>query len=164
MTDATPAPAPAPAPGVSDLLGEPTPEIARETIRARIDDPDFRKKLLANDPATRDEWNRLHKIGFRPPAGTPTTIEPASEQARRENEQRERGLAALAQQGGLSALQISEIRNRMPVTREEHDYAVREKDRMIKDAGFRQRLLSHDRAAANEWFRVVQLSALPVKP
>ena len=82
----------------------------------------------------------------------------------RENEQRERGLAALAEQGGLNAPQISEIRNRMPVTREEHDYAVREKDRMIKDAGFRQRLLSHDRAAANEWFRVVQLSALPVKP
>jgi hypothetical protein len=70
----------------------------------------------------------------------------------------------LAEQGGLNAPQIGEIRNRTPVSQQEHDYAVREKDRMIRDAGFRQRLLSHDRAAANEWFRVVQLSALPVKP
>jgi hypothetical protein len=163
MTDTAPAPAPAATPvGVSALDGPATPEEARAAIEAKIGDKDFYAKIKAQDPIARQEWDRLHKIAY--PAPVASGPQHVSEQMRREAAQREQGLMTLAEHGGLNATQVGEIRNRTPVTREEHDFAVREKDRMIKDAGFRQRLLSHDRTAANEWFRVVQLSALPVRP
>ena len=44
-------------------------EAARAAIQDRIGDKEFRTKLLAQDPAARMEWDRLHKAGYpAPPA------------------------------------------------------------------------------------------------
>lgn len=41
-----------------------TPEAARLRINALKKDPEFGKKLIAGDVATKDEWKKLHRIGF----------------------------------------------------------------------------------------------------
>src|ERR1700686_2236722 len=78
MTDLAPPSPPVAAPAVSappaalpigmpvapPAFDAPEAQAARDTIRARIDEKDFRTKLLAQDPAARAEWDRLHKSGY----------------------------------------------------------------------------------------------------
>ena len=120
MSEAAPV-APAPV-GMSALTSGPaTPGEARAAIESRIVDKEFYERLVVKkDPTARQEWDDLHKRAYPPMAAS--GVEPVSEQMRREAAQREQGLMSLAEHGGLNAAQISEIRSRTPVTREEHDF------------------------------------------
>jgi hypothetical protein len=157
----TSTPAPAPSPGASELFaGQLSPEAARAEIKAKIQEPGFLAKLK-EDPATRQRWQELHRTGFPAAESVGAAISIANQEAQRQGAMRETFLASLVEQGGLTPQQIDEIRTRATVTRAEHDWATTQKDLMMKDAAWRRRFFDGDRAAKNEWHRVVQLSALP---
>jgi hypothetical protein len=160
MTDAPIVPAPV---GISALTSGPaTPDEAKAAIESRIQDKEFYAKIKAQDPIARQEWDRLHKIAYLPMAAS--GVEPVSEQMRREAAQREQGLMTLANIGGLTPEQTTQIANRTPVPRVEHEFAERELDRMKNDTAFLRRFAAGDRAAVNEKFRMAALKALPVIP
>jgi hypothetical protein len=73
-------------------------------------------------------------------------------------------LQSIKQQVNLTADQEAEIRG--GVIREDlHRWAMEEKDRLIKDKGFRTRLLDGGRAESRSWNLLLAMLALrPVKP
>jgi hypothetical protein len=49
-------------------------------------------------------------------------------------------------------------------TAEQHDYAVNERARLLKDPAFGARVLNGDADATDHWVRIVQTAAAPVAP
>ena len=49
-------------------------------------------------------------------------------------------------------------------TQEQHDFASAERERLLKDPAFRQRVVNNDADAVDHWIRIVQTAAAPVAP
>ena len=178
MTDApapaaapSPAPAPAPAPS-SQPVGMPVtpaafdaPEAvaARTEIKARINDKEFYTKLKAQDPAAHAEWSRLHAAGYPPPQQIASVEDVNSQAAARNEEQWNSYFAAL--QGRFPLTEENRAELRAGVIRADlHAWARDEKDRLIKDRGFRTKVLDGDRDANRQWGIITSMLSLrPVK-
>lgn len=63
--------------------------------------------------------------------------------------------------------QTAEMRaqySRRLATAEQHDFAVQERQRLLRDPGFRARVLANDADAVARWVGIVQVAAAPVAP
>ena len=49
-------------------------------------------------------------------------------------------------------------------TQEQHDFASAERERLLKDPAFRQRVVNNDADAVDHWIRIVQTAAALVVP
>lgn len=161
------APAAAP-PTAGDLLAAPmTPEAARQAIEERKADKDFYKRLSGNDAelkaAAMAEWTKLHQTAYPAPQQIASTEDVNSQAAARNAERWNSYIGSLKTRFPLSAEQEAEIRGGV-IPAEAHAWAREEKDRLIKDPGFRTKLLSGDRAANRDWGLVTSMLSLrPVK-
>jgi len=54
--------------------------------------------------------------------------------------------------------------SRRLATQEQHDYAVNERERLLRDGAFRTRVLANDPDAVERWINIVQLASAPVAP
>lgn len=166
MTDsASPSAAPPSTVASSDVLGaQPSPEDARQMIKDRIADPDFRTRLLKQDPAAKQDWDAIHNAAFPPPPQV--TLEDAAQlpeyhEARRQFEATENGIAALLKVADLTPAQQDEIRRRQPIAKAEQDWARKEIDRLKRDKSFVRKYLDGDRDAGTLFTRLHQMITLP---
>jgi hypothetical protein len=147
--------------------------ISREEALAEIEqlkgDKSFYDRLQKQDASAHQRWSGLHKAAH--PAQQPSSVEAASAQASaRDAQAMDELIAHYRSLWDLTPEQESELRGTRwqggRVIREE-DYrrAVDLKDRLIRDAGFRKKLLiDQDRGARELWGRVqAQLGMRPVK-
>lgn len=151
--------------GANELLNSQpsSPEAARATIAERIADREFGKRLLEKDPAASKEWSDLHKAGY-PAAPAPTSPQEVNSQHAGRNEQAWNDhISALRQRFPLTDAQVQEIRGGM-INAEAYQFALDEKNRMVRDKGFYRKLLDGDREAARQWGAVtLALGLRPVK-
>jgi hypothetical protein len=134
---------------------------ARAEIKTKIADPEFYKTLKAEKdrgvtgPASQ-AWAELHAKGW------PAPVADASAQAVARAEQQWNAFVA-AQPWPVTPEQEAELR--AGVVREDiHKIALQRKDAMVKDKAFYRRLLDGDRAAKEEWGKVIAVIGLrPVK-
>ena len=141
---------------------------ARAEIDAKKGDRDFYKALVSErergvtGPASQ-AWAALHKKGWPSPTAIATPADVKAQQDARTAEMWSGYIAALKQRTALSAEQEAEIRSGV-VHEAAYAWAKEEKDRLIKDGGFRTKLLSGDRAANRDWTLVTSILSLrPVK-
>jgi len=150
--------APAPVP-----LEKMTESQAREAIRGKIHDKEFGAKLLAGDAAARAEWEGLHKRGFASKREV-ETVEDANDQAAARREQGwNEYLGWQKQLYGLNEEQLTEIRRGI-CTPEVRAWALEEKARLLRDTAWHQRFRAGERAALNQWGRVVGILGLRAVP
>lgn len=169
MTEATPAGAEpaASTPGASDLnTGAMSAVEAQAIISDRIKDKAFGERLLSSDAEiaakARREWDALHKAGY--PTPEPVSAEAIGVQAAARNEEQwSTFLTAVRREFAIGDAEIAELRG--GVIREEfHRKAVEEKDRLIRDKAFYQRLKDGDTKAREQWARLTLVLGLrPVK-
>jgi hypothetical protein len=156
--------APAPAPTASDLTGQ---TLAPEAARARIEElkgnKEFYAKIQQKDLAAHREWRELHRQGYPAAVQVASVEDVQSQEAQRNAEQWNGYIAAVKAQFPLTAEQETEIRSGV-VDARVRDWAENEKQRMLKDRGFRTKYFDGDRAAAKDWGLVVQILSLkPVR-
>jgi hypothetical protein len=61
----------------------------------------------------------------------------------------------------------SELRaqfSRRLATQEQHDFAVAERERLLKDGSFRAKVYANDADSIDRWIKIVQAAAAPVAP
>jgi len=138
-------------------------ESARATIKMRIEDKEFRTKLLAQDPAARAEWDNLHKSGYPAPPQITSTEDVKSQAETRNAESWNSYVSWLKQSWAMTPENEAEIRGGV-VRADIHEWAQEERDRLVKDRAFYRRLLDGDREAKTQWGKVVAILSLrPVK-
>jgi hypothetical protein len=140
---------------------------ARATVQERIRDASFYKALKAErerglaGPAS-TEWQKLHSIGWPSPPAITSQTDVDAQSAGRVEEAWSGFFQAVSQSfGHLSEDNKRELKGGL-VAKELHDWAQSERSRMVRDSGFRRRLLEGDRDAGKEWSRVTLL--LGMKP
>jgi hypothetical protein len=159
----SPAPAapwqPAGMPVTSPEYGHPEAVAARARIDELKADKAFYQKLQAESDRgvsgeARQEWNRLHAVGFPSPTSISSQADIDSQAAARAEQHWNSYLSTIKQDiPHLTEQQEEEIR--AGVTNQvSRDWALREKDRMIKDPSFRRKLLDGGRAEREDWARV----------
>jgi hypothetical protein len=158
MTEA-PAPSTSPVAAPASEVMAPqtlTPEVAHAQIQALTGDKDFWNRLKQKDASAHQEWARLHKAAY------PSDASAAGQEQARTAESWNQYVAGIKQSvPGLSEQQEAEIRAGV-TNKQSHEWAVREKELMIKDRAFRVRLLDGDRDAKELWTRVNAILAMRV--
>jgi hypothetical protein len=146
--------------GASDLIsGQMTTEAAQQQISARINDADFRNRLLQKEEAASAEWSNLHKAAYPAPVHV-TSVDDVNAQAAARNEQMWSGyIGALKQRFSLTSEQEAEIRGGV-IRADFHQWAREEKDRLIKDPSFRRKLLDGSRAENQQWGMITSMLSL----
>jgi hypothetical protein len=134
---------------------EPAAVAARASIQERISDKEFGKRLLSKDPAASAEWAALHKAGYPAPPEIASQADVDAQAAARAEQNWSEYFAALGQRISLTPANKSELRDGV-VNADLRRWADEEKTRLVRDAGFRRRLLDGDRAAGRDW-SIVQL-------
>lgn len=176
LNSAATAPAAPPAPGWMPAGFPVTPAefdapeavAARAEIREKIGDKDFYKNLVAErergvtGPASQ-AWAELHKRGYPSPPSASSVDDVNSRAAARNEAQWNSFFQGLRAQWPVTPDQEKEIRG--GVVREEvRNWALEQRDLMVKDKAFYRRLLDGDVAAKEKWGRVVAILGLrPVK-
>jgi hypothetical protein len=173
---AAPAPAPAPAPTWRPIGLPVTPPAfdapeavqARETIKNLIGDRKFFEQLKSERERgvmgeACQKWTGLHKIGWPSPTA-PTSVEDAAKQEdARAAEMWNAHIGALKQRFPITPPQEAELRGGV-INADLRQWAVEEKDRLVKDRGFYLKLLNGDRTAAQQWGLLTSMLSLrPVK-
>jgi hypothetical protein len=141
---------------------------ARATIEERKGDKEFYKLLVAErsrgvtGPASQ-EWAALHAAGWPSPPAIQSQADVDSQSVARNADLWDRHIADLKTRFPLSAEQEAEIRAGI-VSLNVRQWAIEQKDRMVKDRAFYKRLMDGDREANGEWGRVTAILSLrPVK-
>jgi len=139
------------------------PEAARADAFDKLQnwrhDGAFLKRLAEDDPGAKRELEDARRA-----ASTPTSVvingrpSNAADAAAADQIFYDR----LQDQYALTPAQVETVRNRMPATPEQARYFQAEKERLLNDRGFRQRLLDGDRDARNLWGRIILGTSLPV--
>ena len=139
--------------------------------RAKIDqlkgNPDFYKQLHAEKDrglsgAARQEWDRLHKVGYPVPTEITSQQDVDSQNAARNNEQLN-GYVAFIKNDVPGLTEVQEAELRAGVTNQiSRDWAVREKEIMIRSSDFRRKLLDGSRAEREAWAKVNAILAMRV--
>jgi hypothetical protein len=171
------APPPAAAPSLTWPAGLPVTPPAfyeQEAVASRAEieqlksDKDFYKSLVAerergeSGPATQ-RWANLHRVGFPPPAAIQSQDD-VNRQAAAINQTRwDEYIASLRQHVSLTTEQEQEIRGGV-VNDGVRAWAAAEKQRLIRDEGWRQRYFRADREAVREWSLVVAILGLRPVP
>jgi hypothetical protein len=139
-------------------------ETARQEIKNRIADPDFRTRYLAREENAMREWFDLHRTGYPSPAAinmeNASAVIAGQEEARR-SEQTEWKLATYLKIADLPPAAQEEIRRQQPISATEQQWAREELSRLKRDKGFVRKLLDGDRAASSDWTRLHQIITLP---
>jgi hypothetical protein len=137
---------------------------ARAKIEELKSSKQFGKKLLSKDPASFAEWTGLHKTGFPSPLQIVTTEDVALQAAARNNEQFNKYIGWMKQLFPLTPDQENEIKGGV-IRADLHQEAKEIKDRLIRDAAFRRKLLDGDIESNKKWGTLLcALSLRPVQP
>jgi hypothetical protein len=173
LSTAAPAPAAAPSyqpvgmPVTPAAFDAPEAQAARAEIRTKIADRTFYETLKSErergvtGPAT-TAWANLHKTGF------PSATEIASQsdvdgQAAARDAEAWNGYVSTIKQDIPHLTEQQEAEIRAGITNQvSRDWALREKDRMIKDPSFRRKLLDGGRAEREDWARVNAILSMRV--
>jgi hypothetical protein len=175
----------APAGGVSDLLSnggpppaapvapawQPAPPVAfsapeAAAARAEIEtlkaDKSFYKRLVVDkEPAANQKWAELHSKGWPTVPGVSSQNDVNAQVEARRAEQWNGFFAAL----GWSPTPEQQAEMKAGVVREDiHKIALERRDAMIKDKVFYRRYLDGDRAAKEEWGKVIAVVGLRPVP
>jgi hypothetical protein len=165
---AAPATLPAGFPVAPSAFDAPEAVAARAEIKAKIGDSEFYKTLKAekesgvSGPASK-AWAELHAKGWPMAPGVSSQADVNAQADARVEGQWHTVFQGLNAQWSVSPEQEAEMR--AGVVREDiRNFALQQRDLMIKDKAFYRRLLDGDMAAKEKWGRVVAVIGLrPVK-
>jgi hypothetical protein len=161
MTDIAPAAA-ASAQAAPSPVEQMTVEQARATIEARKGDRDFYNRLQKQDPSAHAEWTGLHKRAFPAPATITLTQDVNNQAAARREQGWSDYLAMVRQDISLTPEQEASVRAG-EVDEQLYKRAQEDKERLIRDRAWYQRLVNGDREARHQWAWVrLVLSPKPV--
>lgn len=141
---------------------------AREEIKTKIGDKEFYKTLVAErergvtGPASQ-AWAELHKRGWPSQPSIASQADVDNQAKSRNAEHWNSYIGALKQRFDITPEQEAEIRGGV-IRADLHAWAREEKDRLIKDRGFRTKLLDGSRAENHQWGMITSMLSLrPVK-
>ncbi|MCW2011784.1 hypothetical protein ABH978_004904 [Bradyrhizobium ottawaense] len=152
---------------MTDATMPTTPEAAQAALQTRIADPDWGGKLLANDPATRSDWENLSKIAAgdaeaiasakaaKPAAGDPPkTLEQlaAESDAAARSRQVTSLLDTARERFDISPVIEEQLRSGATVTQTEFDAVSKLRAQRMNDPDWSARLLKGDPIAGRESF------------
>jgi hypothetical protein len=129
---------------------------AKERIDTLKNNFDFGKQLLAGDRAAKQEWDDLHKIWQHSASSV------AAEMGTREAEWAAKRVAYYQQRFGFSEDEAYDIVHRKPISAKMQAQLRANRDRMIQDSAFQDRLNKRDREAEKAFYLTAQQAQLPV--
>ncbi|MCK1672796.1 hypothetical protein [Bradyrhizobium sp. 150] len=152
---------------MNDTTMPTTSEAAQAALNVRIADPDWGARLLANDPATRSDWENLSRIaaGDAEAIASAKTAAPSSgdppkslEQLAAESDAEARGRQVTSlvdtarEKFEISSGVEEQLRSGAPVTQAEFDAVSKLRSQRMNDPGWSARFLKGDPVAAQESF------------
>jgi len=157
------------APPMMEYQGQPwSREAATAALAAFDGDAEKVKGALGGNIALQQERAAYREMSRgRQPGAVPTMPGAAGEVAVQMDEREQAIHEARLDTFAKFTRQTPEMRaqySRRLATQEQHDFAVAERARLLKDPGFRAKVLDNDADAVARWVGIVQVAAAPVAP